>query len=144
MKSKHVIRIAAPVEPVVKKLLAADVYLSFVPGYTAFESADPNWPEKGSSMVFRVGPIYFRDTVVEHRENFLACHEETMPRGWYVDDTEMLFEEENGATKLTLTRDVTSPLLLLRIFMALAYPFTRNRTATAVEKRMNAIMGVSA
>ena len=41
--------VEAPVEAVYE-ILAPDRWLSFVHFYRGLESADPNWPEEGSSM----------------------------------------------------------------------------------------------
>ncbi len=56
MKYTYRFRVEAPVEAVYEVLSAADRWLSFIPFiYRGIESADPNWPDKGSSIVVRFG-----------------------------------------------------------------------------------------
>ena len=119
-------KVEAPIESIYRNMLSAERWLSFVPGYHGLESGDANWPNEGSSIVIRfsLGPwtALFKDTVVEHeRGRRFLIHEEAWS-GRYIDDVEVSFEAEDGTTKITFIRHVTSKSMLVRILILLLYP----------------------
>ena len=142
MKSTHRFQVKAPIESVYK-VLSAEKWLSFVPGYRGLESRDPNWPNEGSSIVVRFGlgpwTARFKVTVVEHEDGrrFLT-HEEAFS-GLYIDDAGFTFQPEDGTTQITLTRDVKSRSLLIGILLLLMFPL-RWVTAHNVKRRIEAIV----
>ncbi len=141
MKSKHSFRIAAPVESV-SKVLSAEAWLSFVPGYTGLEEKDSNWPDEGASIVVRFGRrLGFSERVsaVEHEWGHrFRTHEEAYG-DLYIDNVDLSFQEEDGTTNLTFMRDVTSNSLLVTILLFLMYP-ARWITMGKVKERIEAMM----
>ncbi len=140
MKSKHSFQIGAPVQSVSKVLTAE--WLSFVPDYAGLEMKDSNWPDEGSSIVVRFGSrlgFSERVSVVEHEWGHrFRTHEEAYG-GLYVDNVDLSFQEEDGATNLTFVRDVTSNSLLVRILLFLMYPL-RWMTMGKVKGKIEAMM----
>ena len=141
MKSKHSFQIAAPVESVLK-MLSAEAWLSFVPDDGGLEAKDSNWPDEGSSIVVRFGRrlgFSERVSVVEHEWGHrFRTHEEAYG-GLYIDNVDLSFQEEDGATNLTFVRDVTSKSLLVRTLLFLMYPL-RWITMAKVKERIEAMM----
>jgi len=143
MKSTHQFKIKAPIETIYNNVLSAKGWPSFAPFYQGLESADPNWPDEGSSIIFRVGfgpwSAPFKATVVEHeRGHRFLTHEEAFS-GLWIDNAGFTFQEEDGTTKITLIRDVTSRSILLRSLFLLIYPL-RWITAHYVKKRVKAMV----
>ncbi len=140
MKSKHSFQIGAPVQSVSKVLTAE--WLSFVPGYAELEEKDSTWPDEGSSIVVRFGRrlgFSERVSVVEHEWGHrFRTHEEAYG-GLYIDNVDLSFQEEDGATNLTFVRDVTSNSLVVRILLFLMYPL-RWITMGKVKGRIEAMM----
>lgn len=122
MKWAHRFRIDAPVEAIYRSGLAPDKWFRFYRAYRGLVSADPNWPEEGSTIAVRyavLGPwtVQVRQTVVEHeRGRRLRMHEEALS-GWWIDRPEFQFEPENGATRVTITVDPTSNALPGRLLL---------------------------
>lgn len=145
MKSTHPFQVKAPIDSIYDNVLAAERWLSFVPGYRGLVSGDPEWPNEGSSIIVRFGlsPRVAWDqkvTVVEHERGHRFVAHEDVSSGLYVDKVDFTFEADNGTTKITLIRDVTSRSILLRILMLLAYPLTRPLLARAFKRRFSAMV----
>ena len=143
MKYTYRFWVEATVEAVYE-ILSADRWLSFVPFYRGLESADPNWPEEGSSIVVRfgLGPWTVRNkvTVVEHEPGLRFRPHEEMRSGLYIDKVDVTFEAENGATKVTLMRDVTSKFAPIRLVLVLLFPTSRWLTPRLVIRRIKAMV----
>ncbi len=143
MKYTYRFRVEAPVEAVYE-ILSPDRWLSFVPFYRGLESADPNWPEEGSSIVVRfgLGPWTVRNkvTVVEHEPGHRIRPYEEMASGLYIDKVDVTFEPQNGVTKVTLIRDVTSKFAPIRLLLLLAFPISRWLTPRLVIRRVKAMI----
>ncbi len=143
MKYTYRFWIEAPVEAVYE-ILSPDRWLSFVPFYRGLESADPHWPEEGSSIVVRfgLGPLTVgnRVTVVEHELGRRICPHEEMVSGLYIDKVDVTFEAENGVTKVTLIRDVTSKFAPIRLLLLLVAPISRWLTPLLLNKRFKALI----
>lgn len=126
MRSTHRFQVKAPIESVYKNVLLAERWLSFVYGYRGLESKDPNWPNEGSSIIIRFGfgpwSVPFRVTVVEHDYGRRFRPHEVAFSGLYIDNVEVTFQVEDGTTKITLVRDVTSRSTPIRILLLLMYP----------------------
>ncbi len=135
--------VEAPVESVYD-ILSSDRWLSFVPFYRGLESADPNWPEERSSIVVRfgLGPLTVgnRVTVVEHEPGLRFRPHEEMRSGLYIDKVDVTFEAENGVTKVTLMRDVTSKFAPIRLLLLLLFPISRWLTPRLVIRRIKAMI----
>jgi len=123
MKSRHRFQVKAPIESIYNNLISAEGWLSFVPGYQGLESADPNWPAEGSSIMVRYRLLkLIKVTVVEHeRGHRFRTHEEST--SGYIDNADLTFHKEDGTTRLTFVNDVTlQRSILLRILFLLMYP----------------------
>ncbi len=144
MKYTYRFRVEAPVEAVYEVLSASDRWLSFVPFYRRLESADPSWPEEGSTIVVRFGlgrwtaPI--KVTVVEHVPGRRFCAHEDAYSGLYIDKVDVTFERENGVTNLTLIRDLRSKFAPIRLLMLLLFPISRWLMPRLVIRRVKAII----
>ena len=122
MKSTHRFQVKAPIESVYK-VLSAEKWLSFVPGYQGLESAEPNWPNEGASITVRYKMLKrIKVTVVEHehRRRF-RTHEEALS-GRFIDNVDITFQEKDGTTVLTFVNDTTIRPVLLGILL---YPLRR-------------------
>ncbi len=143
MKYTYRFRVEAPVEAVCE-ILSPDRWLSFVPFYRGLESADPNWPEEGSSIVVRfgLGPLTAgnRVTVVEHEPGLRFRPHEEMRSGLYIDKVDVTFEAENGVTRVTLMRDVTSKFAPIRLLLLLLFPTSRWLTPRLLNSRIKAMV----
>ena len=143
MKSTHRFQIKASIETIYEKVLSAEGWPSFAPGYQDLEDGDPNWPNEGSHIVFRVGfgpwSAPFKATVVQHEygRRFLT-HEEAFS-GLWIDNAGMTFREQDGMTEITLIRDVTSRSVLLRSSFLLIFPL-RWVTAQYVKRNIKAMV----
>ncbi len=143
MKSTHRFKFKASIESIYKNVLSAEGWPSFAPGYQDLEYADPNWPNKGSYIVFRVGfgpwSAPFKATVVQHEygRRFLT-HEEAFS-GLWIDNAGLTYQEEDGVAEITLIRDVTSRSILLRSLFLLMYPL-RWVTAYYVKRNIKALV----
>ena len=128
MKYTYRFRVEAPVEGVYE-ILSPDRWLSFVPFYRGLESADPNWPAEGSSIVVRFGlgrwTAPFKETVVEHEPGRRFCPHEEAFSGFFIDKVDVTFEGDNGVTNVTMMRDVTSKFAPIRLLILLMYPMSR-------------------
>ena len=145
MKSTHRFQVKASIETVYTNVISADRWLSFVPGYQGLESADPNWPNEGSSIVVRFGRgpwmPRFKVTVVEHeRGHRFVTHEEAFG-GLYTDDVAFIFEEKNETNEITATRELGSKSLLIRILLLLLFPL-RWVTAYYFIRRVKAMVEI--
>ena len=144
MKYTYRFRVEAPVEDIYENVLSAERWLSFVPFYRRLESADPNWPEEGSSIGVRfgLGPLTAgnRVTVVKHEPGLRFQPHEEMRSGLYIDKVDVTFEAENGVTKVTLMRDVTSKFAPIRLLLLLAFPISRWLTPRLVIRRVKAMI----
>ena len=145
MKSTHRFQVKASVETVYKSVISADRWLSFVPGYQGLESADPNWPNEGSSLVVRFGfgpwMPRFKVTVVEHeRGHRFITHEEAFG-GLYTDDVAFIFEGKNETNRITAIRELGSKSLLIRILLLLLFPL-RWVTAYYFIRRVKAMVEI--
>ena len=144
MKYTYRFRVEAPVETVYEVLSASDRWLSFVPFYRRLESADPSWPEEGSSIVVRfgLGPLTapINVTVVEHEAGRRFCPHEDAYSGLYIDKVDVTFEGENGVTNVTLIRDLRSKFAPIRLLMLLLFPISRWLMPRLVIRRVNAII----
>ena len=146
MKYTYRWSVEAPVEAVYE-ILAADRWLSFVHFYRGLESADPNWPEEGSFIVVRfgLGPLTapIKVTVVEHKPGRrFRPHEEALS-GLYIDKVDVTFEAENGVTKVTLMRDVTSKFAPIRLLLLLLFPISRWLVPRLVIRRFKVMIDSS-
>ena len=143
MKYTYRFWIEAPVEAVYE-ILSPDRWLSFVPFYRGLESADPNWPDEGSSIVVRfgLGPWTVRNkvTVVEHQLGRRVCSHEEMRSGLYIDNVCITFEPQNGVTEVTLIRNVTSKSAPTRLLLLLLFPTSRWLTPLLIIRRMKAMI----
>ncbi len=143
MKYTYRFWVEAPVEGVYE-ILSPDKWLSFVPFYRGLESADPNWPEEGSSIVVRfgLGPRTVRNkvTVVEHELGRRICPHEEMRSGLYIDKVDVTFEAENGVTKVTLIRNVTSKFAPIRLLLLLVAPISKWLTPLLLIRRIKAMI----
>ncbi len=143
MKYTYRWSVEAPVEAVYE-ILAPDRWLSFVHFYRGLESADPNWPEEGSSIVVRfgLGPWTVRNnvTVVEHEPGRRFRPHEEMLSGLYIDKVDVTFEAENGNTKVTLIRNVTSKFAPIRLLILLLFPISRWLVPRLVIRRFKAMI----
>ena len=125
MRSTHTFRVEAPIESVYEEVLPADKWLSFVPGYQGLESADPNWPDEGSSISVRYRMLkLIKVTVVEHKPGHRFRTHEESTRG-YIDNADLTFQKEDGTTRLTFVNDVTYRSIPGRILLVLMYPLRR-------------------
>ena len=146
MRSTHRFRDKAPIDSIYR-LISSERWLSFVPGYLGLESGDPKWPNEGSSIVVRfwLGPwtARFEVTVVEHEygRRFLT-HEEAFS-GRYIDDASFTFQADDGTTRITFIRDVTSKSFSVGILLLLVFPL-RWVTARYVKRRIKASCTVPA
>ncbi|MCH7699729.1 MAG: SRPBCC family protein [Chloroflexi bacterium] len=144
MKYTYRFRVEAPVEAIYQSVLSAERWLSFVPGYQGLESGDPNWPNTGSSIVvrFRYGfwAFRFEDTVIDHEYGSRFHPYEEGLGGAYIDDVELLLQEEDGTTKVTLIRDVKARSILVWIFLVLISPISRWITPLIVKRRIKAMV----
>lgn len=129
MKWTHRFRVDAPVEAIYEIGLAPDNWFTFFRAYRGLESVDSNWPEEGSTIVLRfavLGPwtVRLKQTIVEHeRGRRLLIYEEALS-GLWIDHPQLEFEQENGATTVTLTVDPTSKVFLARLLFPLIFwPF---------------------
>ena len=140
MKSTHRFQVKAPIKFIYYKVLSAEGWLSFVPGYRGVEIADSNWPDEGSSITSLYRLLKrIKVTVVEHAygHRFLT-HEEAFS-GLYIDNVEVTFQEEDEMTEITLIRDVTSRSILVRNLLLLLYPL-RWVTAHYVKRKIKAMV----
>ena len=145
MKYTYRFRVEAPVQAVYEVLSAADRWLSFIPWiYRGLGSADPNWPEEGSSIVVRFGlgrwTAPFKETVVEHEPGRRFCPHEEAFSGLYIDKVDVTFEAENGVTKVTMMRDITSKFAPIRLLIPLAYPYSKWLLPRLVIPRIKAMI----
>ncbi len=144
MKYTYRFRVEAPVEAVYEVLSASDRWLSFVPFYRGLESADPNWPEEGSSIGVRfgLGPLTapIKVTVVEHEPGRRFRPHEDAYSGLYIDNVDVTFEGQNGVTNVTLIRDLRSKFAPIRLLFLLLYPISRWLMPLLVIRRVKAIM----
>jgi len=143
MKATHRFQVRASIETIYNNVLSAEGWPSFAPGYQSLESGDPNWLDEGSSIIFRVGfgswSAPFKATVVEHeRGHRFLTHEEALS-GLWIDNAGLNLQEEDGATKITLIRNVTSRSILLRSLFLLIYPL-RWVTAHYVKRKIKAMV----
>ena len=138
--------VEAPVEGVYE-ILSPDRWLSFVPFYRGLESADPNWPDEGSSLVVRfgLGPWTVRNkvTVAEHELGRRFRPHEEMLSGLYIDKVDVTFEAENGVTKVTLIRSVTSKIAPIRLLLLLLFPISRWLTPRLLIRKVKSIIETS-
>ena len=138
--------VEAPVEGVYE-ILSPDRWLSFVPFYRGLESADPNWPDEGSSIVVRfgLGPWTVRNkvTVAEHELGRRFRPHEEMLSGLYIDKGDVTFEAENGVTKVTLIRSVTSKIAPIRLLLLLLFPISRWLTPRLLIRKVKSIIETS-
>ncbi len=147
MKSTHRFQVKASIESIYDKVLSAEGWLSFVPGYQGLESADPDWPDEGSSIMVRYRLLkLIKVTVVEHQPGHrFRTHEEST--GGYIDNVDLTFDKEDGTTRLTFVNDVTQRAILLRILFLLMYPLrliTRELILwPRVKKRIKAMVETS-
>ena len=143
MKYTYRFWIEAPVEAVYE-ILSPDRWLSFVPFYRGLESADPNWPDEGSSIVVRfgLGPWTVRNkvTVVEHQLGCRVCSHEEMRSGLYIDNVCITFEPQNGVTEVTLIRNVTSKSAPTRLLLLLLFPTSRWVTPLLIIRKIKAMI----
>ena len=122
MKSTHTFPVEASIESIYNNVLTAEKWLSFVPGYQGLESADPNWPDEGSSIKVRYKMLkLIKVTVVEHEPGHRFRTHEESTRG-YFDNVDLTFQKEDGTTRLTFVNDVTYRSILGRILLLLIYP----------------------
>lgn len=144
MKYTYRFRVEAPVEAVYEILSASDRWLSFVPFYRRLESADPSWPEEGSSIVVRfgLGPLTapINVTVVEHEPGSRFCPHEDAYSGLYIDKVDVTFEGENGVTNVTMIRDLRSKSAPIRLLILLAFPISRWLMPRLVIPRVKAMI----
>ena len=144
MKYTYRFRVKAPIERIYENVLSAERWLSFVPGYQGLESGDPNWPNTGSSIVVRfgLGPWTVRNkvTVVEHEPGLRFRPHEEMRSGLYIDNVCITFEPQNGVTKVTLIRDVTSKIAPIRLLLLLVAPISRWLTPLLLNRRRKAMV----
>lgn len=145
MKSTHRFQIKAPIESIYYKVLCAEGWLSFVPGYRDLESGDPNWPDEGSSIIVRFGlgpwSARFKVSVVQHeRGRRFRTHEEAFS-GLYIDDVEVTVQEEDEMTEITFIRDVTSRSFPIGILLLLTFPL-RWITAWYVARKIKAMVEI--
>ena len=143
MKYTYRWSVEAPVEAVYE-ILSPNRWLSFVPFYRGLESADPNWPEEGSSIVVRFGlgpwTVPNNITVAEHELGRRFRPHEEMLSGLYIDKVDVTFEAENGVTKVTLIRNVTSKFAPIRLLLLLVAPISKWLTPLLLIRRINAII----
>ena len=146
MKYTYRWSVEAPVEGVYE-ILSPDRWLSFVPFYRGLESADPNWPDEGSSIVVRfgLGPWTVRNkvTVAEHELGRRFRTHEEMLSGLYIDKVDVTFEAENGVTKVTLIRSVTSKIAPIRLLLLLLFPISRWLTPRLLIRKVKSIIETS-
>ena len=146
MKYTYRWSVEAPVEAVYE-ILSPNRWLSFVPFYRGLESADPNWPEEGSSIVVRFGrgPWTVRNnvTVVENEPGRRFRPHEEMLSGLYIDKVDVTFEAENGVTKVTLIRNVTSKIAPIRLLLLLLFPISRWLTPRLLIRKVKSIIETS-
>ena len=144
MKYTYRFRVEAPVEAVYEVLSPSDRWLSFVPFYRGLESADPNWPEEGSSIVVRfgLGPLTapIKVTVVEYEPGRRFCPHEDAFSGLYIDKVDVTFEGENGVTNVTLIRDLRSKFAPIRLLILLLFPISRWLMPRLVTPRIKAMI----
>ncbi len=145
MKYTYRFSVEAPVEAVDEIL--SHRWLSFVPFYRGLESADPNWPEEGSSIMVRFGlgswTVRNNVTVVEHeRGRRFRTHEEVWS-GVYIDKVDVTFEAENGVTRVTLIRNLTSKFAPIRLLILLLAPISRWLVPLLVIRRIKAMIASS-
>lgn len=144
MKWTHRFRVNAPVERIYEIGLAPDNWFTFFRAYRGLESADPNWPEEGSSIVVRfgLGPWTVRNnvTVVEHEPGRLFRPHEEALSGLYIDKVDVTFEAENGNAKVTLIRNVTSKFAPIRLLILLLFPISRWLVPRLVIRRFKAMI----
>ena len=139
MKSTCRFRVEAPVEAIYAEVFAPDKWMRFFKGYRALESADPSWPDQGSSITLRyavVGPwvTQMKQTIVDHEHGrSLRIHEELFS-GWWIDDIEMRFDRENGVTNVTVISNPTSKFLLMKPLLLLMWPFGVVMTRSAMKR----------
>ncbi len=63
-----------------------------------------------------------------------------MRSGLYIDKVDVTFEAENGVTKVTLMRDVTSKFAPIRLLLLLLFPTSRWLTPRLVITRFKAMI----
>jgi len=145
MKSTHQFKVKASIETIYNNVLSAEGWPSFAPGYQGLESADPNWPDEGSSIIFRVGfgpwSAPFKATVVQHEYELRFLTREEAFSGLLIDNAGLTFQAEDGTTKITLIRDVTSRSILLRSLLLLMYPL-RWVTAHYAKRKIKAMVEI--
>ena len=143
MKYTYRFWVEAPVEAVYE-ILSPDRWLSFVPFYRGLDCADSNWPEEGSSIVVRFGlgpwTVQNKVTVVEHELGRRFRPHEEMLSGLYIDKVDVRFEAENGVTKVTLIRNVTSKFAPARLLLLLVFPTSRWLTPRLLIRRIKAMI----
>ncbi len=146
MKYTYRWSVEAPVEGVYE-ILSPDRWLSFVPFYRGLESADHNWPDEGSSLVVRfgLGPWTVRNkvTVAEHELGRRFRPHEEMLSGLYIDKVDVTFEAENGVTKVTLIRNVTSNIAPIRLLLLLLFPMSRWLTPRLLIRKIKSMIETS-
>ncbi len=130
MRWTHRFRVNAPVERIYEIGLSPDKWFTFFRAYRGLVSADPNWPEEGSTIAIRyavLGPwtVQLKQTIVEHEHGRRLRMCEEALSGLWIDYPEFEFDPEDGATNVTITVDPTSKLLLGRLLILLIFwPFT--------------------
>ena len=146
MKYTYRWSVEAPVEGVYE-ILSPDRWLSFVPFYRGLESADTNWPDEGSSIVVRfgLGPWTVRNkvTVAEHELGRRFRTHEEMLSGLYIDKVDVTFEAENGVTKVTFIRSVTSKIAPIRLLLLLRFPMSRWLTPRLLIRNIKSMIETS-
>ncbi len=102
---------------------------------------------RGSSIVVRfgLGPWTVRNnvTVVEHEPGRRFRPHEKMLSGLYIDKVDVTFEAENGVTKVTLIRNVTSKFAPIRLLLLLMAPISKWLTPLLLIRRIKAIIASS-
>ena len=138
MKSTHRFKFNSSIEAV-EEIIKAENWLSFVPGYSRLESADPNWPNENSSIIVLFGKSKNTVTVIKYtpRQQFIT-HEE-MFGGLCVDDVNLTFQETKGIIELKFIRDVKSKSIFVRFLLLLIYP-TRWINMYFVKRRIKAMV----
>lgn len=144
MKSKHRLRVNAPVDTIYQAGLLPSKWLTFHKDYRDLEAVSGDWPEEGSSLVIRfhaLGPwvISVKQTALEHvRGQRLKIYQEALG-GLYIDTIEVLFEAADASVLLTVIENQTSRMLLARPLVALIWPLSYLDMRRAL-KRLKALV----
>ena len=127
MKWRYRFQVNAPAETLYEVAFVPERWFTFFKAYRGLESVDSNWPEEGSSIVFRyqvvaLWVVSIKHTIVENqRGRSLRVHEEALS-GLWIDNFRISFDPEDGATNVTLVTNQTSNSLWAGLFVLLAWP----------------------